>query len=69
MARGLRAQMKQADRLGAVFVVVLGEDEIRRDVAAVREMATGTQEEVALGGLPEVLAARLRSRVAQRARA
>ena len=69
MARGLRAQMKQADRLGAIYVVVLGEDEIRRGVAAVREMATGTQEEVALAGLPEVLAVRLRSRTAQRARA
>ena len=59
----------QADRLGAIYVVVLGEDEIRRGVAGVREMATGTQEEVAIAGLPEVLAARLRSRTAQRARA
>src|SRR5262249_45323586 len=34
MNRGLRAQMKQADRLGARFVLVLGDDEVRRGVAA-----------------------------------
>ncbi len=61
MARGLRAQMKQADRLGARYVLVLGEDEVRRGVAAIREMATGTQEEASLEALPEILAARLRS--------
>lgn len=68
MARGLRAQMKQADRLGARFVVVLGEDEVRRGVAAIREMATGAQEETALAAVPETLAARLRSRPAGEAR-
>jgi len=60
MARGLRAQMKQANRLGARYVLVLGEDEVRRGVAAIREMATGTQEEASLEALPEILAARLR---------
>jgi len=60
MARGLRAQMKQADRLGAKFVLVLGDDEIRRGVVAVREMATGAQDDVALDGLPQALGARLR---------
>ncbi len=64
MARGLRAQLKQADRLGARFVLLLGEDEIRRGVAAIREMATGTQEEAPLDALPEVLAARLRAETA-----
>ena len=61
MARGLRAQMKQADRMRARFVVVLGEDEVRRGVAAVREMATGVQEEAPLDSVAETLAARLRS--------
>ena len=64
MARGLRAQMKQADRLGARFVVVLGEDEVRRGAAVIREMATGAQEETALDALPESLAARLQFRTA-----
>lgn len=59
MNRGLRAQMKQADRLGARFVVVLGEDEVRRGVGAIREMASGAQDEAPLDALPEVLAARM----------
>ncbi|HVI83991.1 MAG TPA: His/Gly/Thr/Pro-type tRNA ligase C-terminal domain-containing protein, partial [bacterium] len=67
MARGLRAQMKQADRLGAAFVVVLGEEEARRGVAAVRDMATGAQHEVALDALPDALD-RLRSEAAGRER-
>ena len=62
MARGLRAQMKQADRLAATFAVVLGEEEIRRGVAGVREMGTGAQDEVGLEALSQVLAARLRAR-------
>jgi len=68
MARGLRAQMRQADRLGARFVVVLGEDEVRRGVAAIREMATGGQEEAVLDAVPETLAALLRSQAAGKAR-
>ena len=67
MARGLRAQMKQADRLGAAFVVVLGEEEAQRGVAAVRDMATGAQHEVALDALPEALD-HLRSEAAGRGR-
>jgi histidyl-tRNA synthetase len=61
MARGLRAQMKQADRLGAPFVLLLGGDEERRGVALVRHMATGRQDEVALESLPATLAAAVRA--------
>lgn len=50
-AKSLKAQMKLAHRLGARFVVILGEDEIARGAAAVRDMATGEQSEVALGDL------------------
>lgn len=64
VARALRAQMKQADRLGAAFVVVLGDEEVRRGVAAVREMATGIQDEIGLDVLPEALAARVRAQPA-----
>jgi len=62
MGRGLRAQMKQADRLRARFVVLLGEDEVRRAVAVLREMGSGAQEEVAIERVPEVLAMRIRAR-------
>jgi histidyl-tRNA synthetase len=61
MTRGLRAQMRQADRLRVRFVLVLGEDEMRRGAAVVRDMAAGAQDEVPLDRLAEVLAERLRA--------
>lgn len=46
MGRSLRAQMKQADRLGARVVVLIGEDEASRGVVRVRDMATGDEREM-----------------------
>lgn len=49
--RGLRAQMKQADRLGVRFAVILGDQELAGRRAGVRDMRTGVQEEVPLADL------------------
>jgi len=68
MARGLRAQMKQADRLGAAFVLLLGDEEIKRGAAMLREMATGQQEEVKLDHTPAALVSRVRARAAGKER-
>lgn len=46
LGRSLKAQMKQADRLGAMWVVIIGDDEAARGTVLVRHMATGQQEEV-----------------------
>jgi histidyl-tRNA synthetase len=47
--RGLRAQFKQADRLGASFAVILGEDELAQGVATLRDMASGEEQTVPVG--------------------
>jgi len=44
--RGMRAQFKQADRVGASYAVILGEDELARGVATVRDMASGEERSV-----------------------
>lgn len=44
--RSLKAQMREAGRLGARFAVILGEDEIRRGVVGLKDMETGEQVEV-----------------------
>jgi histidyl-tRNA synthetase len=44
--RGLRAQFKQADRVGASYAVILGEDELAQGVATVRDMASGGELKV-----------------------
>ena len=49
-------RMKRADKLGAVAAVILGGDELARECATVRDMASGEQAEVPLNTLRERLA-------------
>jgi histidyl-tRNA synthetase len=44
-------QFKAADRRGARFAVVLGEDEIRKGTVSVKDLKSGEQEEVARAAL------------------
>ncbi|HYN03044.1 MAG TPA: histidine--tRNA ligase [Vicinamibacteria bacterium] len=44
--RSFKSRMKQADRLGARFVAILGDDEIARGAWAVRDMARSEQQDV-----------------------
>ena len=46
--RGLKSQLREADKRGAQYVVIVGEDELARGVAAVRDMQAGEQVEVEL---------------------
>jgi histidyl-tRNA synthetase len=46
LERSMKSQMKQADRLGAQKVLILGDDELVRGVVQVRDMQAGGQEEV-----------------------
>ncbi len=60
LGRSLKAQMKAADRFRVRYTVIIGDTELARGVAAVREMRTGEQQEIALACLPEELEGRLR---------
>jgi histidyl-tRNA synthetase len=51
--RSLKAQMRLAGKLGARFVALVGDDEIARGVAMLKNMETGEQSEVALGKVAE----------------
>lgn len=53
--KGLKAQMKRADRLGARRVLIVGDDEIASGKAVLRDMSNKTQEEIALEGLVQTL--------------
>ena len=57
--RSLKAQFKQANRLGARICVVLGSDEVAAGVATVRDMETHDQVQVPLSELAEQVASRL----------
>ena len=51
MGRGLKAQMKYADKCGARFVAVIGDDEIASGRAVLKDMRGGATRECALDGI------------------
>jgi histidyl-tRNA synthetase len=51
--RSLKARLKEADRLGAAYVAIIGEDEVANGTTMIREMGHGGQAVVALRELKE----------------
>ena len=51
--RSLKAQMSQADRLGAACVIIIGEMELKDGKAQVRDMATAYQQPVPFNEVPD----------------
>lgn len=51
MDRGVKAQMKYADKSDARYVIVLGDDEINGGVVRVKNMADGTETECAVSDI------------------
>jgi histidyl-tRNA synthetase len=56
--RSLKAQMKIADKLGARFVVIMGEEEIASGSATVRDMSSSEQQSVPISGLMDYVKSR-----------
>ena len=59
----LGRRLRRADRIGAFAAILLGDDELARGAATLRDLVTGSQSEVPLAELP----ARLRMLAAERA--
>jgi len=53
LQKSLKAQMKYADKIGAKFSVVLGDDEVNNNRAVLKNMKTGEQSEIALDNIHE----------------
>lgn len=49
--KSLKSQMKLADRIGAHFVYIIGEEEIKKRSAVLKDMKTAEQEEIAFDDL------------------
>jgi histidyl-tRNA synthetase len=58
--RSLKAQMRRADKNGARYVLILGDDEQRAGKALLRDMADGKQEEIPLSSICERLVEKIR---------
>lgn len=48
VGRGLRAQMKYADKIGAKYSMVIGDNELEQNKASVKNMNTGKQYEISI---------------------
>lgn len=57
--RSLKAQFKYADKLGARYVAVLGDDEVQKGVVKLRDMQTKEEWEVPLEDAPATLRDRI----------
>jgi len=52
----LKRRLQRADKLGARAAILLGEDELKRGSATLRDLDSGAQTEVPLGALVDRLA-------------
>lgn len=53
MGRSLKAQMKYADKLGAKFVLIIGDSELESGRALIKDMTNSTQHEIELSSVAE----------------
>jgi histidyl-tRNA synthetase len=60
-ATTLKAHLRQADRLGALLVLIIGDDEAEKGQLIVRDMVTKEQQDLPLSSAAQSLAARLAS--------
>jgi histidyl-tRNA synthetase len=56
--RSMKAAMKSADRSGARFAVIIGEDERVANVATVKDLDSGEQDSMAIDLVADYLCAR-----------
>ena len=55
VGRSLKSQMKYADKIGAAFTVIIGDDEIATGRAKLRNMKTSEQTDIDLGSIAGIL--------------
>lgn len=51
--KSLKGQMRQADKLGAKYVAILGPEELKKQIVILRDMQNKSQKEVNINGLAE----------------
>jgi histidyl-tRNA synthetase len=55
LGRSMKAQMREANRSGARYAVIIGKDEIERGVVSLKDLGTGEQEGIQLAHLATML--------------
>ncbi len=62
-SRSMKAQLKYADKIGAPYVVIIGDNELENNSAVVRNMQDGMQQETSLDTIKEQLIAVIKKEV------
>jgi histidyl-tRNA synthetase len=57
---GIGSQLARADKLGVPFAIIIGQKEVREETVILRDMASGAQEVLPLGGIVAELRSRFR---------
>ncbi len=55
LGKSLKAQLKAADRAGAKYVYIIGEEELKKGIAIIKDMKSGEQREIKLDDLEKEL--------------
>lgn len=63
--RSLKSQMREADRQGARYVIILGEDEIKSGKCIFRDMKKAEQTEVELNKISEFIVSKYAEKIAE----
>jgi histidyl-tRNA synthetase len=58
-AKSLKSQMRSADKMGAAFTIIIGDEEIEKGRAVLRDMSTKEQSSVKFEELASVLKERV----------
>ena len=54
-SRGMRSQLRYASNSGATHAIIIGDDELAKGIATLRDLGAGSQSEVPLDYLPKAL--------------
>ena len=55
LGRSIKAQFKYADKVNTSYTIVIGDDEIAKDIVTLKNMKTGEQEEIKLSNLIDII--------------
>ena len=58
-SKGFKAQFKKADREGAAFALVIGENELAAGTCTVKDLKSGGQEAVSTGSIADYIREKL----------
>ena len=48
LRRSIKSQMRDANKLGAKYVIIIGEEELTKNIATIKNLSNGDQEQIPL---------------------